>query len=130
MTVRRQSARLKPRSAQASQARRQAALLRLGTGIAAAHGEVEVCRAVVEGLHDEALGYDFLGVFLIDAASGDRVLQASVGWPDVPASFRVPPGRGLSERAVLESRLSYTPSVSTDARYVSSPARGSEVDVP
>jgi len=119
-----------PGGSNGTQAHRQAALLRLSTGIAAAHDEGAVCRAVVNGLHDEALGYDFLGVFLIDPASGDRVLQESVGWPDVPASFRVPPGRGLSERAVLERRLVYTPRVSGEASYVASPVRGSEVDVP
>ena len=86
------------RQAQASQARRQAALLRLSTGIAAAHDEADVCRTIVEGLHDEALGYDFLGAFLTDESTGDRVLHASIGWPDVPENFRVPPGRG--DRAI------------------------------
>ncbi|HET6860782.1 MAG TPA: GAF domain-containing protein, partial [Streptomyces sp.] len=130
MTARHGSPQARSRAPQATQARRQAALLRLSTGIAAAHTEVDVCRAIVEGLHDEALGYDFLGLFLVDPPSGDRVLQASVGWPEVPASFRVPPGSGLSEQAVLDKRLAYTPRVSTESRYISSPARGSEVDVP
>ncbi len=45
-------------------ARRQAALLRLTAGIAAATDEADVYRSMVEGLHDEALGYNFLGAFL------------------------------------------------------------------
>jgi len=130
MTARHGSPQARSRAPQATQARRQAALLRLSTGIAAAHAEIDVCRAVVEGLHDEALGYDFLGLFLVDPPSGDRLLQASVGWPEVPTHFRVPPGSGLSEQAVLDKRLVYTPKVSTASRYISSPARGSEVDVP
>ena len=102
MTARHGSPQARSRAPQATQARRQAALLRLSTGIAAAHAEIDVCRAVVEGLHDEALGYDFLGLFLVDPPSGDRLLQASVGWPEVPTHFRVPPGSGLSEQAVLD----------------------------
>lgn len=63
-------------------AHRQAALLRLTTAIAASTSEADVYRSMVEGLHDEALGYNFLGAFLVDDDTGDRVLQASVGWPD------------------------------------------------
>ncbi|MDT8436218.1 MAG: GAF domain-containing protein, partial [Gemmatimonadota bacterium] len=112
-------------------AHRQSALLRLTTGIAAAHDEDEVCAAVVEGLHDDALGYDFIGVFLVDPATGDRVMRASVGWPGEHCDYRVPPGRGLSERPLHDGRLHYTPVVRTDPDYVSdAPAGGSEIDVP
>ncbi len=79
-------------------AHRQAALLRLSTAIAAATDEHAVYGSMVNGLHDEALGYNFLGLFLLDEATGDRVLQASVGWPDVPLHWRVHRGTGL-ERA-------------------------------
>jgi PAS domain S-box-containing protein len=113
-----------------SLARRQAALLRLSTGIAAAHDETAVYRAVVTGLHDEALGYNFLGVFLLDEENGDRVLQASVGWPGVPDAWRVPHGRGVSERAIEDGELHYTPDVTRDAEYLPSLNSGSEVDVP
>ena len=74
-----------------SLARRQSSLLRLSASIASAHTEREVCHAVVDGLHDEALGYDFLGVFLLDPATGDRVLGAAIGWADIPSDMRVPP---------------------------------------
>ena len=47
-----------------------------------------MCQAVVDGLRDEALGYDFLGVFLLDEATGDRVLKAGVGWADLPPDTR------------------------------------------
>ena len=82
--------------------RRQAAMFRLSAAIAATHDEDEVYQSVVSGLHDEALGYDFLAVFLIDEETGDRVLRASVGWPDVPPDMRVHRGEGLSEQAVRE----------------------------
>ncbi len=111
-------------------ARRQSALLRLSAQIAAAQDEDAVCRSVVNGLHDEALGYDFLGVFLVDPATGERVLRASVGWPGVPASLRIPPGHGISERPLLDGQLHYTPEVTRDARYLPALNSGSEVDLP
>ena len=111
-------------------ARRQAALLRLTTAIAAATDESEVYRSMVNGLHDEALGYNFLGAFLLDAATGDRVLQTSVGWPDAPHHWRVHAGQGLSERALEDGTLHYTPDVTRAAAYLPSLASGSELDVP
>ena len=110
-------------------ARRLAALLRLSVAIGSAPDEAAICRSVVQGLH-EGLGYEFLGLFLVDPATGDRVLRASVGWPDAPAEFRLPPGRGLSELPLQNGELHYTPRVAKLARYVPSPSRGSEVDVP
>ena len=88
-----------------SLALRQSALLRLSAAIAAAHSEPEVCRAVVAGLHDEALGYDFLGVFLREPVTGDRVLGAAVGWADIPPDMRVPRGQGLSARPIEDGRF-------------------------
>src|SRR5437867_7782541 len=110
-------------------ARRQAALLRLTAGIAAATDEAAVYRSMVNGLHDEALGYNFLGAFLLDEATGDRVLQASVGWPDAPHQWRVHRGEGLSERALQDGKLHYTPDVTRAAGYLPSLASGPEVDV-
>ena len=94
-------------------ARRQAALLRLSTAIAAARDEEEVYRSVVTGLHDEALGYNFLGVFLVDESTGERVLQASAGWSGVPDDWRVPPGQGLSARTVPRETAAETPARSS-----------------
>jgi PAS domain S-box-containing protein len=111
-------------------ARRQAALLRLSTAIAAAHDEAAIYRSVVNGLHDEALGYNFIGVFVVDEATGDRVLKASVGWPDVPVDWRVPFGKGLSARALEDGKLHYTADVTRASEYLPSLNSGSEVDVP
>ena len=112
-------------------AHRQSALLRLSTGIAAAHDETAICESVVDGLHDEALGYDFVGVFLVDPTTGERVMRASVGWPGDHEDYRVPKGRGLSERPLLDGQLHYSPVVSRESGYVSdAPAGGSEIDVP
>jgi PAS domain S-box-containing protein len=85
---------------------------------------------VVDGLHDEALGYDFLGVFLLDPDSGDRVLGAAIGWADIPPGMRVPRGKGLSARPVADGRLRYTPDVTKETEYVPGLSSGSEVDVP
>jgi len=112
------------------QGRRQAALLRLSTEIAAAEGEVEICRAVASGLHDEALGYDFVALLLVDELTGDRVLVATAGAAELPADLRVRPGEGLSERPLLDGRLHYTAEVTRDTRYLPTRNTGSEVDVP
>jgi len=109
---------------------RQDALLRLSTSIAEADSEVDVCRAVVTGLFDEALGYDFVAVLLVDQANGDRVLVASEGWKKAPVNLRIRPGQGLSERPLLDGRLHYTPRVTKETRYLPTRNEGSEVDVP
>ena len=111
-------------------ARRQAALLKLSAEIAAAPSEAEICQAVVSRLHDEALGFSFLGVFLLDPATGDRVMRASVGWADIPTDMRVPAGVGLSERAIRDGQLHYTPEVADEPDYLPGLLTGSEVDVP
>ena len=119
-----------PAASRSGLARRQAALLRLTTGIAAARDEADVYRSMVNGLRDEALGYNFLGVFLVDAKTGDRVLQASVGWPGIPDDWRVPKGKGISQRAIDDGKLHYTPKVKQEPGYIPSINSGSEVDVP
>jgi PAS domain S-box-containing protein len=111
-------------------AHRQAALLGLSTSIAVAESESAICRAVVDGLRDPALGYDFLALLLVDDATGERVLAASAGWADAPAELRIQPGRGLSERPLLDGQLHYSPQVTDDTRYLPTRNRGSEVDVP
>ena len=104
--------------------------MRLGTAIAAADTEVEICLAASGGLRDEALGYDFVALLLVDDATHDRVLVASSGWADAPSGLRVRPGEGLSERPLLDGQLHYTPQVTRDTRYLPTRNEGSEVDVP
>ncbi|MEE8360938.1 MAG: response regulator [Gemmatimonadales bacterium] len=110
--------------------RRQSALLRLSTAIAAADGEGDICQAVVEGLQDESVGYDFVGVFLKEETTGDRILQASVGWSDIPKDMRLPAGKGLSARPILDGQLQYSPDVTKIPDYIPGLSSGSEVDVP
>jgi PAS domain S-box-containing protein len=104
--------------------------MRLSTAVAVAETETEICRAVATGLRNEALGYDFVALLLVDPATGDRVLVASEGWTEAPAGLRVRPGQGLSERPLLDGRLHYTPRVTRDTRYLPTRNEGSEVDVP
>ena len=111
-------------------ARRQAALLRLSTAVTGAETEVDVCRAVVEGLYDEALGYDFIALLNVDEETGDRVLVARAGVADVPDGLRIKRGQGLSERPLIDGRLHYTSHVTRDTRYLPTRNEGSEVDVP
>ena len=110
--------------------RHKAALLRLGGAIAGADSEIDICRAVVEGLHDAALGYDYLALLLVDAATGERVIVACAGAASAPVGLRIKPGSGLSERPLLDGKLHYTPQVTTDTRYLPTRNQGSEVDVP
>ena len=112
------------------QARRLSALLRLSGDIAAGHDEHTICQRVVNGLHDGAIGYELVALFLVDETTSDRVLAASVGWPDVRSGFRIPEGQGLSERPLIDGKLHYTPDVQRDLAYVSSYSAGSEVDLP
>ncbi len=118
------------RSTRADVVRRQAALLRLSTDIAAADTEDAICRAVVHGLHLASPAYDFVALLLADDATGDRVLVATAGAADLPPDLRLAPGKGLSERPLLDGRLHYTPEVTHDTRYLPTRNRGSEVDVP
>ncbi len=111
-------------------ARRQSALLRLSTSIAAAHTELEVCSSLVEGLYDDALGYNLVGVFLLDPDTGDRVLQASRGWAGAAEGLRLGPGEGLSERPVLDGRLHYSPRVVEESHWIQARRQGCEVDIP
>ncbi len=108
------------------EARRQAALFRLSAELAASLEEDEVCRRVVEGLH-ATLGYDFVAIFLMDEASGERLMKACIGFDDPPRVLS--PGQGLSERPFLDGQLHYTPDVLQDPRYFYGMG-GSEVDVP
>ncbi len=105
-------------------------MLRLSAEIAAALDEEEICQRVVHGLRDESLGYHFVGLFLVDEATGDRVMRAAVGWEDTPVGWRVPKGEGLSARALEDGRVHYTPDVTKEPRYIPGLSSGSEIDVP
>ena len=109
--------------------RRQAALLRLGAAVAGADNEHDICRAVVAGLHDATLGYDYIALLLVDEATNERVLVATEG-RGAAVGLRMKPGSGLSERPLLDGRLHYTPQVTKDTRYLPTRNQGSEVDVP
>jgi PAS domain S-box-containing protein len=113
-----------------AQARRQSALLRLSTRIAGAQSEQDVCRAVVDGLHDGALGYDFVGVLLVENPGGARVLRASVGWLGAHDGMRIPPGQGLSERPLVDGVMHYSPRVEREPGHIHGATGGSEVDLP
>ncbi|HLF27159.1 MAG TPA: GAF domain-containing protein [Anaerolineae bacterium] len=69
----------------------QAALFRLSAAIAATTDEAEICRCVVAELWDDELGYDTIGLFLIDEVTGEPVLRASAAWPAAPAERSTPP---------------------------------------
>jgi len=75
---------------------RQSALLRLSSTIVEAQDEREICERVVNGLHDPALGYQLLALFMVTESGGERVLRASAGWEKGPAySAGASPGTRL-----------------------------------
>jgi PAS domain S-box-containing protein len=102
----------------------------LSTGIAEASDEEQICTRVVQGLRDDSLGYHFVGIFLVDEATGGRRMRASVGWSDIPSDLVIPAGQGLSHRPIATGRLHYTPDVTQEPEYVPGLNTGSEVDVP
>ncbi|MBI1879520.1 MAG: GAF domain-containing protein, partial [Chloroflexi bacterium] len=116
--------------AERSQARRQAALFRLSGALAAALDKDAICQALVDGLQDEALGYAYVGIFLVDAATGERILRAAAGPSTAEIGLRLGAGQGLSERPLLDDQLHYTPDVTRAEAYVPSLSSGAEVDVP
>jgi signal transduction histidine kinase len=113
-----------------AQSRRQAALFRLSAGVAAATTEAEACQLTVDGLHDDALGYNLLAIFLVDEASGECAMSASAGWRDSMLEWRMLPGHGLRDRALADGQLHYAPNVQRDLRPMPIQTSGAEVDVP
>ncbi len=111
-------------------AQQQEALYRLSHALTRAQGEKEICEVTVSALK-EILGYAFSGVFLLDPETGDRVLMAQRGWENAPADWRIPPGQGISWRAIERGELHYCPDVSQEPAYLpGAQGMGSEVDVP
>ena len=72
----------------------RSALLSLSTRIAEAQHEDEVCGAVVDGLRDEAFGFDGVGLYLAGTSSFEPALRASSGrfrdGDDDAAELRIP----------------------------------------
>ena len=110
--------------AERTQVRRQAALFRLSREVSGTLDEDEICNRVAHGLHDSALRFNTVGLFMVEPRTGDWALRASAGRTS-PEDGRRPPGPGLTERLWLDGQLHYAPTPD-----VSRPARGSEVDVP
>jgi PAS domain S-box-containing protein len=111
-------------------AQRQAALYQISTTLARVRGVQETCEAVARAMRD-ALNYPNLEIFLLDPKTGDRVLQVQFGADNVQKNWRIPPGEGVSEKAILTGKLQYWRDVTREPRYV--PAlrdSRSEVDVP
>ncbi len=108
--------------------RQQSALLLLSAELSAALTEAEIYRIVTRGLHS-TLGYDHVGIFAVEEVTGDRVLQASIGWPDAPDDWRIPVGQGVTENSIRDGQLHYYPDVSKEPSYIPG-IGGSEVNIP
>jgi diguanylate cyclase (GGDEF)-like protein/PAS domain S-box-containing protein len=116
--------------AERKQSSRQAALFELSASLANTMEEELIGRNLVRALKT-TLGYGHVGLFLLDDASGDRVLVASQGWPDARKGWHIPPGMGLSDQVIKTGRLRYTPDVRVSTEHIPGVRGGlSEVDVP
>ncbi len=115
--------------AERRQARRQEALFCLSAQLAASNTEADVCQNVALGLLDEALGFTYVVMFLVDAATGDRIVRAKAGLLDVPIGYRLPAGLGLTERALQDGQPHYWSDVTIEPAYIAG-LGGSEVDAP
>ncbi|MDX1435745.1 MAG: GAF domain-containing protein, partial [Anaerolineales bacterium] len=107
----------------------QSALLTLSTELASALDIDEICDRVVTSLQ-ELLGYENVGIFLVDEFTGERVLTSSVGLFEAPDNWRLERGAGVSERPLIDGKLHYTPDVTADPDYIPGLPSGAEVDVP
>jgi len=111
------------------QASQQATLFQLSTELAPILDEDIICRKVVDGLFQH-LGYDYVGLYLVDPVTGDRVLKHSSGWEGEADLPRIPRGTGLSERPLLDGQIHYTPDVLKEPKYIPGVGTGSEIDLP
>ncbi len=110
------------------QARQEAALFQLSNDIATRLEEHAICQGVIDALH-KSLGFTHVGLFLVDELTDMRVLVAGTSKVNGDIDVQIPPGRGLSERPLLDQKLHYTPDVREEIGYFPA-AGGSEVDVP
>jgi diguanylate cyclase (GGDEF)-like protein len=108
---------------------RQAILARLSSGFAATQSEKSICKELAQRLK-EVPDFDYVAVYLVDKATGNRVLKASFGPLDNVTDEIMKPGYGLCEKSILERRLVYTPDIAQETKYVPGLGRGSEIDVP
>jgi len=89
------------------------AIARLSAGFTNGLSETEICCEIAQRLN-EVQGYEFVAVYLLEKDTGNRVLQASIGGLGMPNYHQIPPGKGLSQRPLIDGKLQYTPDVSLD----------------
>lgn len=104
-------------------------LIRLGADLSRARHESEVVERLIRGLH-QTLHYDSIELFMLHTESGERVLVGSIGRKETGKHWRLAPGEGISERAIVECRLQYTADVRREPEYIPGLGTGAEVDVP
>jgi len=92
---------------------RKMAIARLSAGFTNGLSETEICCEIAQRLN-EVQGYEFVAVYLLEKDTGNRVLQASIGGLGMPNYHQIPPGKGLSQRPLIDGKLQYTPDVSLD----------------
>jgi diguanylate cyclase (GGDEF)-like protein len=109
--------------------RQQAAFTQINADLTTTLDEFEICNKVVDGLH-KILGFTYVGILMIDKATGDQVISAHAGRPGPPPGWRIGPGNGVSELPFLDGKLHYIPDIHQDPRYVPGMTSGAEVNVP
>lgn len=116
-------------NAKSNQTSHQKALMHVSAELVAALEKEEICQRVVRSLHDD-LGYDYVGIFLVDEGTGDCIPAAIAGWEIEPGGLQLPPGEELLEKLLTDKKIHYTPKTVPISNFISTKIRGSEVDIP
>lgn len=107
----------------------EAALAQLSAGFTATHNETQIFNELIERLR-AVHGYDFVGVFMVEPSSRNRILQTESLKEELNSTQVLRPGEGLSERPLLDGKLHYSPDITVEAAHVPGLSHGSEIDVP
>jgi len=110
-------------------AQRDAALTHLSRGFTATQEEDQIYKELVERLH-AVKGYDHVAVFSVEESTGNRILQTEIVSEAIPQIKTLHRGEGISERAILDAKLHYSPDITKEPAHVPGLRQGSEIDVP
>ena len=92
-----------------------AALYKITSIVQKTVNQQEVLKEIVEGISRE-FGYNHIGIFLMDNATNELELRASVGYSE--EDLRIPLGKGLIGTAALNHEAVYVEDVNQDERYI------------
>lgn len=111
-------------------AERQSSLVRLSNLLASLHDEDEIWQKAADGLYNPNLHYTNITMLAWNSQNSEKIVRGRGGQKATWTWNILPPGKGVSERALLTGRISYIPDVSQEPEYVPGLGYGCEADVP